>query len=62
MKKNARIAICVAAGIILTLLFLPLFVNGTSGVVRGVKLQDQDVSGWQAEGLQRYLAEQNNKY
>lgn len=62
MKKNAMIATCVAAGIILTLLFLPLFVNGTSGVVRGVKLQDQDVSGWQKEGLQRYLAERNNKY
>lgn len=62
MKKNAMIATCVAAGIILTLLFLPLFVNGTSGVVRGVKLQDQDVSGWQREGLQRYLAERNNKY
>lgn len=62
MKKNAMIAICVAAGIILTLLFLPLFINGTSGVVRGVKLQNQDVSGWQREGLQRYLAERNNKY
>ena len=62
MKKNTMIVAGVVAGIMLVLMFFPLFVNGTSGVVRGVKLQDRDVSGWQAEGLQRYLAEQNNKY